>query len=107
MLYHGWGRNIPWRAVPWGAVNVEIIQPGWFDRSRERFLIMGARFAEDNKSKSELLLVVTWLLGVNLKCCLKIKLIQICILQRARPCETVILGLIQQIALLIQHKCAL
>ena len=65
---------------------------------------MGAWFAEDNKSKSELLLLVAWLLVANRKCCLKFKLIQICIFQRLQVCETVILALIRQIALLIQHK---
>ena len=65
---------------------------------------MGAWFAEDNKSKSELLLLVAWLLVANRKCCLKFKLIQICIFQRLQVCETVILALIRQIVLLIQHK---
>ena len=65
---------------------------------------MGAWFAEDNNSKSELLLLVAWLLVANRKRCLKFKLIQICIFQRLQVCETVILALIRQIALLIQHK---
>ena len=65
---------------------------------------MGAWFAEDNNSKSELLLLVAWLLVANRKCCLKFKLIQICIFQRLQVCETVILALIRQIVLLIQHK---
>ena len=65
---------------------------------------MGAWFAEDNNSKSELLLLVAWLLVANRKCCLNFKLIQICIFQRLQVCETVILALIRQIALLIQHK---